>query len=132
MKRAYKYKFYPTDEQAMLLAKSFGCARFLYNNTLRYRTDKYYKEGVSIGSGEASARIIPLKKEFQWLKEVSSVLLQQCLRNQEQAFNSFYAGRTKYPTFKRKDARQSIRLLKAPFYSRKANYILPSLMNRSA
>jgi putative transposase len=115
MKRAYKYKFYPTDEQAMLLAKSFGCARFLYNNTLRYRTDKYYKEGVSIGSGEASARIIPLKKEFQWLKEVSSVLLQQCLRNQEQAFNSFYAGRTKYPTFKRKDARQSIRLTKSAF-----------------
>jgi putative transposase len=86
MKRAYQERFYPIDEQAELLAKSFGCARFVYNNTLRYRTDKYYKEGVSIKSAETSARLVPLKKEFHWLKDVSVIVLQQCLRNQEQAF----------------------------------------------
>ena len=39
MKRAYKERFYPTTEQETLLAQSFGCARFVYNNTLRFRTD---------------------------------------------------------------------------------------------
>ncbi|WP_257274200.1 helix-turn-helix domain-containing protein, partial [Endozoicomonas sp. SESOKO4] len=47
-KRTYKYRFYPTPEQEILLAQSFGCARFVYNNTLRFRTDAYYKEWQSI------------------------------------------------------------------------------------
>ena len=47
LKRAYKERFYPTTEQETLLAQSFGCARFVYNNTLRYRTDAYYKDGKS-------------------------------------------------------------------------------------
>ena len=42
IKRAYKERFYPTPEQALLLAQSFGCARFVYNNTLKFRTDAYY------------------------------------------------------------------------------------------
>ena len=46
--RAYKERFYPTPEQALLLAQSFGCARFVYNNTLKFRTDAYYNDGKSI------------------------------------------------------------------------------------
>ena len=83
MKRAIKERFYPTPEQAELLAKSFGCARFVYNNTLRWRTDKYYKEGIKVRNAETSARLVPLKEEFPWLKEVSNIVLQQALRNQE-------------------------------------------------
>ena len=48
MKRAYKERFYPTKQQAELLSKSFGCARFVWNNTLKYRTDAYYERGESI------------------------------------------------------------------------------------
>ncbi|WP_026106019.1 helix-turn-helix domain-containing protein, partial [Vreelandella jeotgali] len=40
-KRAYKERFYPTPEQAALLAQSFGCVRFVWNNTLAYRTEAY-------------------------------------------------------------------------------------------
>ena len=47
-KRAYKEQFYPTPEQEKLLAQSFGGARFVYNNTLRFRTDAYYKDGKSV------------------------------------------------------------------------------------
>jgi putative transposase len=43
-KRAYKYRFYPTEEQKHLLARTFGCARFVYNWALRLRTDAYYNE----------------------------------------------------------------------------------------
>ena len=46
--RAYKERFYPTPEQALLLAQPFGCARFVYNNTLKFRTDAYYNDGKSI------------------------------------------------------------------------------------
>ena len=114
-KRAYKERFYPTTEQTKLLAQSFGCARFVYNNTLRFRTDAYYKDGKSISHSQAEKRLVSLKKEFPFLKDISSVLLQQCLRDQQEAFKNFWAGRAKYPTFKKKTARQSIRLTKAAF-----------------
>ncbi len=114
-KRAYKYRFYPTTEQEKLLAQSFGCARFVYNDTLRFRTDAYYKDGASISHSDAEKRLVSLKTEFPFLAEVSSVILQQTLRHQQEAFNNFWAGRAKYPTFKKRNARQSIRLTKAAF-----------------
>ena len=43
-KRAYQYRFYPTSEQEDLLARTFGCARYVYNWALRLRTDAYYKD----------------------------------------------------------------------------------------
>ncbi|WP_411572417.1 helix-turn-helix domain-containing protein [Vibrio sp. TH_r3] len=45
MKRAFKEIFYPTEHQAELLAKSFGCSRFVWNNALKYRADAYYERG---------------------------------------------------------------------------------------
>ncbi|OED44526.1 hypothetical protein ACH42_07175 [Endozoicomonas sp. (ex Bugula neritina AB1)] len=101
-KRAYKERFFPTPEQETLLAQSFGCARFVYNNTLRFRTDAYYKDGKSISHSEAEKRLVSLKKEFLWLNDISSVLLQQCLRDQQEAFKNFWSGRAKYPNFKKK------------------------------
>ncbi|WP_263079817.1 helix-turn-helix domain-containing protein [Endozoicomonas sp. Mp262] len=73
-KRAYKERFYPTPEQANLLAQSFGCVRFVYNNTLRFRTDAYYKDGTSISHSQAEKRLVSLKKEFPFLKDFSSVI----------------------------------------------------------
>ena len=114
-KRAYKYRFYPTTEQEKLLAQSFGCARFVYNDTLRFRTDAYYKDGTSISHSDVEKRLVSLKTEFPFLAEVSSVILQQTLRHQQEAFKNFWAGRTKYPKFKKRNARQNIRLTKAAF-----------------
>ena len=115
LKRAYKERFYPTPEQETLLAQSFGCTRFVYNNTLRYRTDAYYKDGKSTPHSEAEKRLVSLKKEFPFLADVSSVILQQTLRDQQEAFKNFWVGRAKYPKFKKKHSRQSIRLTKAAF-----------------
>ena len=55
-KRAYKERFYPTPEQAELLAQSFGCARFVWNNTLHYRTDAYQTHGQSISHSVKDAK----------------------------------------------------------------------------
>lgn len=115
MKRAYKERFYPTPQQAELLSKSFGCCRFVWNNALKYRTDAYYERGESISHSFLEKRLVPLKEEFEWLKDVSSVIFQQALRDQQEAFKNFWEKRAKYPRFKSKRDKQSIRLTKAAF-----------------
>lgn len=109
MKRAYKYRFYPTADQVELLAQTFGCVRFVYNSILRWRTDAYSERQETIGYTQASARLTALKKEpeLTWLNDVSCVPLQQALRHQQTAFVNFFAGRAKYPTFKSKRHKQA-------------------------
>ncbi|EIV0761387.1 transposase [Escherichia coli] len=117
MKRAYKYRFYPTPVQVELLAQTFGCVRFVYNSILRWRTDAYYERQEKIGYTQASARLTALKKEPEsaWLNDVSSVPLQQALRHQQTAFSNFFAGRARYPTFKSKRHKQAATLTDAAF-----------------
>jgi len=109
IKRAYRFRFYPTPEQEVILARTFGCARFAYNHMLRLRTDAWFARQERIGYHETSAALTQLKKdpEFVWLNEVSSVPVQQALRHLQTAFNNFFAKRAKYPAFKRKDGPQS-------------------------
>ena len=116
-RRAYKFRFYPDGEQRELLARTFGCVRFVYNTILRYRTDAYYNDGESIGYAAANARLSEIKQddELPWLREVSSVPLQQCLRHQQRAFRNFFEGRARYPRFKSKHARQSAEFTRSAF-----------------
>ena len=109
IKRAYRFRLYPTPEQEQVLARTFGCARFAYNHMLRLRTDAWFSRRERIGYHETSAALTQLKKdpEFAWLNEVSSVPVQQALRHLQTAFANFFAKRAKYPTFKRKDGPQS-------------------------
>ena len=108
-KKAYTYRFYPTDEQKQLLARTFGCCRYVYNWALRERTDAYYKRGERLYYEETAQRLVLLKKqeETSWLDEVSSVPLQQALRNLDRAFRHFFEGRAHSPTFKKKRHPQS-------------------------
>ena len=107
--RAYHYRFYPTDEQAQLLAHTFGCARYVYNFALRLRSDAYYKEQQRLGYHETSARLTLLKQQadHRWLNDVAAVPLQQALRHLDRAFRNFFEGRAKYPTFKKRHGDQS-------------------------
>lgn len=109
VKRAYRFRFYPTPEQAQILARTFGSARFAYNHMLRVRTDAWFNEQKRVGYHETSAALTALKKrpEFNWLNDVSSVPLQQSLRHLNAAFLNFFAKRAGYPAFKRKDGPQS-------------------------
>lgn len=109
VRRAYRLRFYPDQQQEKLLAQTFGCVRFVYNSILRYRTDVYYQAKEKVNYVGANARLTTIKQlpEFAFLNEVSSVPLQQCLRNQQAAFKNFFEGRAKYPAFKTKRSRQS-------------------------
>ena len=108
-KRAYQFRFYPDQQQEKLLARTFGCVRFVYNHILRYRTDVYHQAQIKVNYSGANAKLTEIKQlpEFAFLNEVSSVPLQQCLRNQQTAFKNFFEGRAKYPNFKSKKHRQS-------------------------
>jgi putative transposase len=108
-KRAYKYRMYPTDEQERVLARTFGCARFVYNYFLRLRKQAYFQEQQSLTYHDTSAQLTTLKKqaEYAWLNEVSCVPTQQALRHLDRAFKNFFEGRAQYPVIKRKRGEQS-------------------------
>ncbi|MEV4808109.1 RNA-guided endonuclease TnpB family protein [Nonomuraea sp. NPDC049421] len=110
VKRAYKYRFYPTPEQAGEFARTFGCVRLVYNKALEERTRAYRLEGRRVSYVESSARLTEWKRsgEYGFLSEVSSVPLQQALRHLQAAFANFFAKRANYPAFKsRKRSRAS-------------------------
>lgn len=117
VKRAYKFRFYPSPDQELILARTFGCARFAYNYMLRQRTDAWFNEQKRVGYHETSAMLTALKKqpEFLWLNEVSSVPVQQSLRHLQTAFGNFFAGRAKYPTFKSKHDKQAAEYTSSAF-----------------
>lgn len=109
IKRAYRFRCYPSPDQQAVLARTFGCARFVYNHMLRLRTDAWFQRQERVGYHETSAALTALKKqpELVWLNEVSSVPLQQSLRHLQTAFTNFFAKRAKYPSFKSKHDRQA-------------------------
>ena len=108
-RRAYRFRFYPNQEQRIQLAQTFGSCRFVYNWALRLRTDAYYQHQEKMSYKETSNQLTGLKKnsDFSWLKDVTAVPLQQALRHLNTAFVNFFAGRAKYPRFKKKRNKQS-------------------------
>lgn len=118
VKRAYKFRFYPTDEQAAELARTFGCVRVVWNQILERRTRRYVQEKVSTSYGDSSTMLTELKRQadFEWLNEVSSVPLQQALRHQSAAFQNFFGKRARYPRRKtRKKSKASAEYTSSAF-----------------
>ncbi|GHF21654.1 transposase [Streptomyces spiralis] len=118
VKRAFKYRFYPTDEQAVELSRTFGCVRLVYNKALQERTRAWYGEQRRISYVQSSAALTQWKKteELAFLTEVSSVPLQQALRHLQTAFAGFFAKRAKYPRYKsRKKSRASAEYTRSAF-----------------
>ncbi|MFF1843483.1 RNA-guided endonuclease InsQ/TnpB family protein [Streptomyces sp. NPDC058217] len=109
VKRAFKYRFYPTDVQAAELSRTFGCVRKVYNLALAARTQAWTRQ-ERVNYNQTSALLTAWKKteELAFLNDVSSVPLQQTLRHLQSAFTNFFSKRAKYPRFKsRKKSRKS-------------------------
>ncbi|GLW53438.1 transposase [Kitasatospora phosalacinea] len=102
MKRAFKFRFYPTDAQAAELSRTFGCVRKVYNMALQARTEAWSLRRERVNYNATSAMLTTWKRtgELAYLSEVSSVPLQQALRHLQGAFANFFGKRTKYPRFK--------------------------------
>jgi len=108
MLTATKIRIYPTPAQEESLAKAFGCARWLWNNSLAQIQKQYLATGKGLGQFALNNRLPALKKEFEWLAEPHSQVLQSVSLNLSRAFVNFFERRARYPRFKSKRSRQTI------------------------
>ncbi|MDX8032652.1 transposase [Lentzea sp. BCCO 10_0856] len=118
MKRGFKYRFYPTEAQAVELSRTFGCVRKVYNLALQARSEAWGQRGERVGYEATSALLTVWKRteELAFLGEVSSVPLQQTLRHLQTGFTNFFAKRARYPRFKsRKKSRASAEYTRSAF-----------------
>lgn len=103
-----KIRIYPNPKQEESLAKAFGCARWLWNNSLAETQKVYQETGKGLGQFALNKRLPELKKEYEWLAETHSQVLQSVSLNMSRAFVNFFERRAKYPNFKSKHGKQSI------------------------
>lgn len=103
MNRAYKFRIYPNEEQAVLLSKTFGCCRFLYNTMLSDKISEYKATGKMLKNTPAM-----YKKEYPFLKEVDSLALANVQLHLERAYRNFFRNpQTGFPRFKSKHRNQN-------------------------
>ncbi|PSR23674.1 MAG: transposase [Sulfobacillus acidophilus] len=107
MLKAYRYRLYPTAEQAAFLNRQFGSVRYVYNWALALATTTYQTQGRGITRFQLDKRLTVLKQELPWLQEVASQPLQQALVHLDKAFTRFFREKMGYPRFKSKRGPQS-------------------------
>lgn len=110
--KAFKFRLYPNKEQQILLNKTFGCVRFVYNHYLDLKNRLYQEEKKSLSYSASCKDLTTFKKENTFLKEVDSVALQQCLKDLNTAFQNFFRDpkQVGFPRFKsKKRSRNSYR-----------------------
>jgi len=114
---AYKYRIYPTEEQQVLLNKTFGCKRYVYNHYLNEQQERYKNKEKHLSHFDINKDITNLKKTNKWLKEVDSIALQAAAEDLSVAYVNFFKSITgkrkgskiELPKFKNKHSRQCYR-----------------------
>ena len=106
--KAYKLRIYPTDSQRELIEKTFGCTRYIYNNFLVERKNKYEESKTKVHVYEQLHELTDLKREKEWLREIDSCALHACVYNLDDAFQKFFKGNG-YPKFSAKGVHESFR-----------------------
>jgi len=111
MLNALKVRLYPNKKQQIYLAKNFGCCRFVWNYYLNKTNTLHEETGKGLSYCDMAKDLTQLKKveEYFWLKEATAAALQQSLKNLESAFKNLFERRAKFPKFKSKYGKQSIR-----------------------
>lgn len=110
---SYKFRLYPNEEQEILIKKTFGCCRYIYNRCLAERIDKYKTDKQTVSRFQQDKQLTEWKKDLLWLKEVDSTALQSAIQNLDMAYQNFFrnikqGGKAGFPKFKSKrDNRQS-------------------------
>lgn len=106
MLKSYRYRLYPTEDQKGVLAKTFGCCRFVYNWGLSERKKSYQEEKKATSTYSLIKRLPELKKQHPFLCEVNAQALQFALRNLDEAFGNFFKKEKGFPKFKSKKSPQ--------------------------
>lgn len=110
MHKAFKFRLYPTKEQIVLINKTIGCTRYIYNHFLDARIKVYEAEKGILNYNACSSELTQLKKQIEWLREVDSMALQQTLKDLDKAYQKFFKDKKGFPNFKgKKNPKQSYR-----------------------
>lgn len=107
MHKAIKYRIYPTTEQSVLLAKTFGCCRFVYNKMLEASKAAYAKGERLYTRNSFNYLITDLKRIYPWLSEADSTALTSTNDALASAFSNFFAKRTGFPKFRKRKGTES-------------------------
>ena len=102
METAYRYRIYPNEKQRKIIAKTFGCCRFVYNKYLAKRIEIYEQNKEAFSYFQCTKDMTKLKSELEWLKEVDSTALQSSLKDLDSAYQKFFKEHVGYPKFKSK------------------------------
>lgn len=99
MFKAYKYRIYPNKKQQILIAKTFGCCRFVYNQTLAYRKEIYERQKKFMSKFDCNNYCNQvLKNEYEWLREVDKFALTNAIFNMDSAYKKFFKGKKQKST----------------------------------
>ena len=114
MKKGFEYRIYPSQKQELLLARTFGCSRWVFNHFLEEKIRFFKETGQSLSYCKCSKMLTKIKtqEDTAWLAEVEAAALQQSLRNLDQAFDNFSRRRKQgvgFPNFKKKKSRKTYR-----------------------
>ncbi len=111
MLNVLKVRIYPNQQQETALNRNLGCARFVWNYYLNKTNNQYQETGKGMTYCQMAKDLTQLKKlsNYEWLAESTAATLQQALKNLEFAFKNFFEKRSKFPRFKSKHKKQSIR-----------------------
>ena len=102
MEKAYRYRIYPNKKQKELIAKTFGCCRFVFNKYLAKRIEAYEQNRESFSYVQCANDMTKLKSELEWLREVDSTALQSSLKDLDNAYQKFFKEHSGFPKFKSK------------------------------
>ena len=100
--KTFQFRIYPDQKQRILMAKTMGCSRFVYNHFLNRRINHYQATGKGLDYKSCAKELTALKKGLPWLKEPDSTSLQRSLKNLDDAYDRFFKGQNKFPKFKKK------------------------------
>ncbi len=100
--KAYKFRIYPNKAQGILIAKTIGCSRFVFNHFLALWNDTYKEIGKGLTYNTCSSQLPLLKKEYEWLKEVDSIAVQSSVKFLADAYDRFFKKQNDTPRFKSK------------------------------
>lgn len=115
IQKSIRVRLYPTEEQEILINKTIGCCRFVHNQTLKNCKQSYEQIRHFPSGKERSANLVPLKEEYEFLKEVSAVALQQSLRDLDSALNNFFKNRSHFGFSKFKSKHKDKQTYRTPY-----------------
>ena len=110
LRKAFKFEIMPNGNQIRRIKQFCGCSRFVFNRALAWQNEQYEQDNSFKFSYTKIANLLPQwKKELIWLKECHSQVLQQSLKDLENAFKNFFQQRSDFPKFKKKGVKESFR-----------------------